>query len=297
MIRASFRRILPAILVMTGLISGSARAGGISVTNNTNAMDLVSTLLGGGAGGITVTNIDFSGQTDASGNASSGIYTTSGPNNYQLPGTGVVFSSGNAGSLGSGPVVPDITTAYGVPATAAQTALLNQVVPGGSGVFFDVTELTLTFTAGANTSKVFFNGVFGSAEFPQFVGSFIDGFGLFLNGTNIAFAGGQPVNIDSSLMVDTTVQTQFQETALQGLLVNGNGSPVTTFSGDVTPGSVGNTLTFIIADNNDSILDTAIYLEGLGNAPPPTTPEPSSMVMMALGVAGTVGVMWRRRRK
>jgi hypothetical protein len=127
------------------------------------------------------------------------------------------------------------------------------------------------------------------------VGSFIDGFGLFLNGTNIAFAGGQPVNIDSTLMVDTTVQTQFQETALQGLLVNGV-NPVVTFSGDVVPGSIGNTLTFIIADNNDDVLDTAIYLQGLGNAPPPTVPEPSSVTLLALGVAGTAAWMWRRRK-
>ena len=34
-------------------------------------------------------------------------------------------------------------------------------------------------------------------EFPEFVGdSFIDGFGLFVNGENVAFANGDPINVN-----------------------------------------------------------------------------------------------------
>jgi hypothetical protein len=292
--RWSLRRLTPVLILVSGLISGTARAGGIVVTNNTNATGLVNTLLGGGTGGITVTNIAFSGQTDTSGDASTGIFTTSGPNNYRLTGTGIVMSTGNAGSDGSGPVIPGITTAYGVPATAAQTALLSQVASTTNG-FFDTTELTLTFTAGASTSNIFLKGVFASAEFPESVGKFVDAFGLFLNGKNIAIAGGNPLNIDNPLMVDTTVQTQYQETALQGLLVQANGDPVVTFGGAVTPGSTSNTLIFIIADNNDANVDTAVFLQGLGNAVP-AVPEPSSVVLLGLGVASVVGFAWRRRK-
>jgi hypothetical protein len=123
---------------------------------------------------------------------------------------------------------------------------------------------------------------------------------LFLNGTNIAFAGGSPVNIDNPGMVNTEFPnnggndgTAFQTTALQGVLVE-NGSAVITYGGDVTPGST-NTLTFIIADANDTALDTAAFIQGLGNAPPPIgTPEPSTWAMMLLGFAG-VGFLGYRR--
>ena len=266
--------------------AGTVKAGTLTTVNDTSATDLANELTSGGAGGITITNQTLSTNTQGSA-ASSGIFSTSGTNNYGLTGSGIVISSGNAAQDGtSGPVISGVSTTFGVPATASQTSLLSQVTSAPNG-FFDVTELTITFTAGPTTSQVFFNTVFGSAEFPEFVGSFIDGFGLFLNGTNIAFAGGDPVNIDSPLMVDTTAGgSQFQTTPLQGLLVE-NGSSVVTYSGAVTPGSTGNTLTFIIADANDDQLDTTAFIQGLGNAPPtPGVPELSTWVMMLLGFAG-----------
>jgi PEP-CTERM motif len=143
--------------------------------------------------------------------------------------------------------------------------------------------------------------VFASAEYPVFVGQFIDGFGLFLNGTNIAFAGGNPVNIDNPGMVNTEFPnngggndgTAFQTTPLQGVLVE-NGSAVITYGGDVVPGST-NTLTFIVADANDDRLDTAAFIQGLGNAPPPIgTPEPSTWAMMLMGFVG-LGYFARRK--
>jgi hypothetical protein len=199
------------------------------------------------------------------GAASAGTLTTVNDttNNYGLQGSGIVISNGDAATDGTtGPFIDGFSIEYGVPATASQTSLLNQVATANS--FNDVTEFDVTFVAGPDTTHVFFNTVFASAEYPEFVNEFIDGFGLFLNGVNIAFANGQPVNIDNSGMVNTGFPanggvdgTAFQTTPLGGVLLQ-NGSAVITYGGHVLPGST-NTLTFIVADANDSALDTAAF--------------------------------------
>jgi hypothetical protein len=294
-----------ARLCVAGLLLGSvgaASAGTVTTVRDTNAADLANALTTGGAGGITITGETLSGHSNIDV-ASSGIFSTSGTNNYGLKGSGIVISNGDAvGDGTSGPVIPSFSYEYGAFVTAAQTSLLNQVASAPQG-WHDATEFDVTFTAGPNTTHVFFNTVFASAEYPQYVGSFIDGFGLFLNGTNIAFAGGKPVNIDNPGMVNTDFPllgavdgNAFQTTPLQGVLIE-NGSAVITYGGDVTPGST-NTLTFILADANDDQLDTAAFIQGLGNAPPPLgTPEPSTWVMLGLGFAGMAWMGWRRQTR
>src|SRR5439155_3384978 len=93
----------------------------------------------------------------------------------------------------------------------------------------------------------------------MFVGQFVDGFGLYLNGTNIAFANGAPININHPDM------RPFPGTELNGVLAP-NGDPILTFSAPVPPGSAGNTLTIIIADTRDSVLDTTVYVSSLQGA-------------------------------
>jgi hypothetical protein len=137
----------------------------------------------------------LSGQDNGGGVVSTGTYTNASFT-YGL-GSGVAISTGNALDYEDGPnVETGRTTGYGPAATPAQDTLLTPISQGFTQ-HFDVTQLDLTFDVGATTSKVFFNAVFGSEEFPEFVGSkFIDAFAIYLNGVNIAQFNGQPINID-----------------------------------------------------------------------------------------------------
>jgi hypothetical protein len=275
------KRSLATYALFAVSISGFAFAD--SVTLNTNANQLANAVTSGNTG-VTVTNATLQGQSGGPTVASTGTFT----NIYGLA-SGAVFSTGNAADYGSGPnTLADSTTAYGVSATAAQSLLLNPLTSGNTS-HFDVTELDLTFTVDPGVSNIFFNVAFGSEEFPEFVDSeFVDAFGLYLNGTNIAFVGGLPVNIDHPCFA------AIAGTELDGVLAC-NSNPVNTFSGAVQSGS--NTLTFIIADTSDDVLDTTAYIGALGTTDPGTPgviPEPSSIALLGTGLLAVAGAVRRR---
>jgi hypothetical protein len=293
---SKLKQVLVAAAIALPIATIGGNASAITVTQDTVAASLVSTLLSGSPG-VTVTSSSLSGQSSG-GAVSSGTYTnTSGT--YGI-GSGIMLSSGNVSSYGDGAnTQTGFTTVYGVGATAAQETLLDPIT-GGSLNHFDATQLDLTFDVGAGVTNVFFNVVFGSDEYAEFVGSsFIDAFGIYLNGVNIANFAGDPVNIDHPNMAFVG------GTELDGILdpTSGAGDPIMLFQGNVVGGSTGNTLTFIIADSGDSSLDSTVYIEGFGTSNPgggtegggeTSIPEPGTLVLFGLGLAG-LGFARRKR--
>lgn len=191
----------------------------------------------------------------------------------------------------------------GVSATSAQESLLDPITQNPACdpdpdfcSHYDVTELIINFDMQPGVTQVAFSIVFGSEEWPEFRDSpFIDGFGMFLNGVNIAAVGGFPVNIrhpDMRPLVDQNgdpvAGTEIPGTELDGILGPG-GNPVLTFSGLVDP--TGNQLRFIVADTSDGVLDTTVYFSALTGVP-----APPAVWLLGTGLAGLVGRRWLRRK-
>ncbi len=265
------------VIFAAAVAATSATAlGQIQVTRDNNAASLLQALVGGNPK-LSVTNVTLSGNT-LGGAVSTGRYQILGPNAYDLGRGGIVLSTGDAGAYSTGPnLFTNNGTDYGDVATPGEENLLGPLDGFGSQ-HFDVTRLDITFDV-QDFSEIAFSCVFGSEEWSEFVGlGYTDPYGIYLNGKNIAFAAGLPVNIDHPNM------TSVPETELDGILSIA-GSPRITYTGAVVPFSKGNTLTFILGDSTDGIYDTTVYIEGL-------VPAPGSAAL--LGLAGLAAT--RRRR-
>ncbi|MDJ0681994.1 MAG: choice-of-anchor L domain-containing protein [Xenococcaceae cyanobacterium MO_167.B52] len=255
-----------------GLIGLQAGAQAITITRTTDVNDLITALIADNSG-ITVTGATLSGQSLITGEASTGTFTNvSGTyNGIGSKAGGIVISTGDVGDYADGPdTSPLNSTIYGVTATPAQEALLDPLSAGNFN-HFDVTQFDITFDMMPGKDTVFFDVAFGSDEFFDSVGTqFVDAFGLIINGNNIAFANGSPININNPGGL------RIPGTELNGVVTE-NTDPVLTFSQFVGDGSTGNTLTFIIGDATDPLGDSTAYISNLGSEPPNAIPEPNAI--------------------
>ncbi|MEW6305980.1 MAG: tandem-95 repeat protein [Verrucomicrobiota bacterium] len=233
---------------------------------NRNPQQLVNALTAGGGAVLTVRSVSLSGHSTNSGEISSGTYALIGTNSthtYGLTLPGVALSSGNVLDYQTGTnQINGFTTFFGPQATPAQETLLDPIT-GGSFTHFDVTQMDVNFDVSPTANQVAFRVVFGSEEWPDFVNSsFIDGFGIYLNGTNIAFTSGLPININHPDM------TPIAGTELNAVIAPA-GVAVMQFNAPIVPGSTNNQLTFIICDTADRALDTTIFISSLQAIEPP----------------------------
>ncbi|MCX6902478.1 MAG: choice-of-anchor L domain-containing protein, partial [Verrucomicrobia bacterium] len=191
--------ISSATTVSSGSSGGSSN--GIIVVRNTDAATLASIVTAAGSMGIQVTSSRLQANTIGNGAASSGLYYIGvPPYTYNLTVPGIILSTGDVMDYQTGPNLSSAkTTGYGIKATSEQQALLDPITGSGTQHYshYDVTQLDIQFDMLPGFNQVKFNVVFGSEEYPFYVhSSFIDGFGIYLNGVNIAYTDGLPVNIN-----------------------------------------------------------------------------------------------------
>jgi hypothetical protein len=233
-----------------------ASAAPFTVTIDNNVNNLLTALLG------TTTGLSAISGTLTGDPVASGRFTD---DPFGL-GSGVVLSTGNVTTV----VGPNNSPSAGVDL-------------GPSGTTGDTTTLTVNFTSDATVNHLFFNYVFGSEEFFEFIGStFNDFFTLKLDGTNFAkLVCGQDVTINN-----------FAIPACAAELTNNAGGTITQldaythtllFSAPLTAGA--HSLQLSIGDVGDGGFDSAVFIKGnsIGTADP-TVPEPASMFLLGSGL-------------
>jgi len=256
-------------------LTGSASAQqGFSVTTKSSsgdsATDLAQSLVAGGTG-ISINNATYTGAGTAAG-------TFSGGGSVYGIDSGVILSSGDVTNIeGPANTSDGISESHGTAGDSDLLAISDSTVNETN----DAAVLEFDFDVPQGENKVFFNFVFGSDEYNEFVDDFNDVFGFFVNpdsdptDDNVALVNGDPVSINNINTMDNSgvfnnndpsdTNTPFA-TEADGF------TDVLQVEADVNPGEE-NTLKLAIADANDQQLDSWVLIEGQSLSTDPD-PEP-----------------------
>jgi putative cell wall-binding protein len=225
-------------------------SGGLSVVESGPQLDarqLASNLVG--------EDVQVFGATLTGGAAGAGVFTGGqGPLGVEQ---GVVLSTGLIADVVGPNDLTDTSGFLGAPGAADLTALAG-------GETFDATILEFEFVAAPDATRVAFEYLFGSEEYPEFVDQgFNDVFAFYVNDQNCAVVGGQAVSVD-------TVNAQRNAESFRANDPDGSGtSPIDVeldgltvplrCEAPITPGAA-NRLRLAIADTGDEIYDSAVFI-------------------------------------
>jgi hypothetical protein len=285
MTKRGCRRITLATFLLALLAGGPAK--GLTVQAEQDPWALAAALAAAG-GGLQLTGVSLRGHSeqivDPQGSppstiVSSGVFTN--PSGTYGIGAGVVLSTGDVHDYGDGPDLSGTNTGrFFEPALPYQSAWASSVTGEPDLSYYDVTQLDLAFVLSAGFDRIELDLVFGSEEWPEFVNSrFIDGFGLFLDGINVAYVGGLPIDVDHPAMAP------LPGTELDAVLAPG-ADPLLRFGFTLSEPGASHTLTFLVFDTSDFRLDTTVYLSGLSaRSSIQPVPEPAAALLLLGGLA------------
>lgn len=254
-------KILSSLLILLTLGGNKVHAQ-LQIDSTMTPTQLVQNVLLGG--GITVSNVTYTGfpnsisKFTAVGNLglTSGVMLTTG---YAA----VAYGPNSTSSAGNDVGVP---SNFNLTPNADGDALLDAIIQVSSPGIYSNDAAVLEFDFVPTSDTVKFRYVFGSEEYPEFVGSINDVFAFFLTGpggynnSNIALIPGTttPITIGNVNNIDNNqyyVDNEF------GTTVEYDGfTTVMTAVAAVTCGQTYH-IKLAIADASDGVWDSAVFLE------------------------------------
>jgi hypothetical protein len=248
------------------------------VQANTSPIQLAQQLLLANTG-ITITGATYVGVDNQAGTYA-GFDFTSGNTRLTIS-DGVILTTGTAqGALGPNGNRPDLnqaaeeSTQLGLPGDTDADALV-----GAGGGTTDANALIINFTTDASVRSLLFDFVFGSEEFPDFVGTINDAFGAFVDGTQVSFdANNAPITVNNNFFtLNNSGVTARQDPDVRGTTgvtfdIEYDGlTPTIRTQAPIDPNITVHTLKFVIADaanfQNDQENDSGVFISRLQGSP------------------------------
>jgi hypothetical protein len=258
-------------LALAIAFSGIAHA--TTVTPSTNPTQLVNALLGG--------NLNLVGTPTLTGAANAaGLFTGGNAAGIGFE-SGVVLTTGQVSevdgpnttsqeTLGSTGGNADVSFDNGTDGSTA----LDAIVAPNTTRNATILQFQFRFGDGSTGGNLFFNYVFASEEYIDFVGSnFNDVFAFFLDGTQITNNIAKIPNTNTPVTINN-VSPVTNPTFYRNNVANTNGYPnanvdirydgltvvLQATAANLAPGN--HTISLQIADTSDGILDSAVFIQG-----------------------------------